>query len=153
MDIKTFQLSTSRLVAASPEQLYDAWLDAERPGGPWYGVTKVVLNPTVDGLFYHLVHFEGCDYAHYGRFLTLDRPNTIENTWVSPSTRGLESVVRLTFEKRGENETRVLLEHSNLPDDEDGRRHELGWKYCLDMLDKLFEPSKDEPVAKEQKLE
>ncbi len=90
-------LTVTRAIAASPAEVYDAWLDAQSPGSPWFGTAKAIVHPVVDGLFYHVVQFEGHDWAHYGRFVALDRPSRIEHTWVSEATRGMESVVALTL--------------------------------------------------------
>jgi hypothetical protein len=70
----------TRLIPASPAEVYDVWIDPKSPGGPWFGAAKAIVQPVVDGLFYHVVRFEGHDWAHYGRFVTLDRPSRIEHT-------------------------------------------------------------------------
>jgi uncharacterized protein YndB with AHSA1/START domain len=132
-DIRTTELTLNRTMAAKPADIFDRWLDAKKPGSPWFGIKKAIVNPVVDGLFYHAVHFEEHDWAHYGRFLALERGRRIEHTWVSEATRGLESVVTLTFEAQGAN-TLVTLHHLGIPDDEMGRRHRDGWGYCLDAL-------------------
>ena len=95
---KQTELKLTRLIAATPAEVYDVWLDAKSPGGPWFGCQRVILDGKVDGLFYHSVFHEGRDWAHYGRFIALDRPRRIAHTWVSEATRGLESVVSLTFD-------------------------------------------------------
>jgi hypothetical protein len=100
------------------------------------------LNAAVDGLFYHCVRHEGREWAHYGRFIRLGRPRSIEHTWVSEATRGVESVVTLTFEPRG-NETEVTLRHANVPDDAMGRRHEEGWNFVLSMIASRFDKPKE----------
>jgi hypothetical protein len=56
---------------------------------------------------------------------------------VSEGTRGLESVVALTFEPDGDN-TRVTLHHAGVPDDEFGRQHGEGWAWVLGMLEEAF---------------
>jgi uncharacterized protein YndB with AHSA1/START domain len=134
---KTIELSVTRSISAPPAEIYDAWLDAKRPGSPWFGVARAILHPVIDGLFYHLVEFEGHHWAHYGRFITLARPSRIEHSWVSEATRGLESHVALTFEPQGDF-TLMTLRHSNLPDDEMGRRHEEGWGFVLGVLEEGF---------------
>jgi uncharacterized protein YndB with AHSA1/START domain len=134
---KPLELSVTRSIAARPAEVYDAWLDSKSPGSPWFGARKAVVQPVVDGLFYHVVNFEGHDWAHYGRFIALDRPSYIEHTWVSEATRGMESVVSLRFEAKGD-ETLVTLRHANLPDDEMGRRHGEGWGYALDGIESRF---------------
>jgi uncharacterized protein YndB with AHSA1/START domain len=131
---ETIELSVTRTIPAAPAEIYDTWLDATRPGSPWFGVARAIVHPVVDGLFYHLVQHEGRDWAHYGRFITLARPSRIEHTWVSEATRGLESRVALTLAPQGD-ATLVTLRHGNLPDDAMGRRHEAGWGYVLGVLE------------------
>jgi uncharacterized protein YndB with AHSA1/START domain len=115
--VKTMELTVTRTIPASAADVFDVWIDSTSPGSPWFGTARAIVQPVVDGLFYHSVQFEGHDWAHYGRFIVLDRPRRIEHTWVSEATRGLESVVTLTFEPRGD-QTLVQLRHANIPDDE-----------------------------------
>jgi uncharacterized protein YndB with AHSA1/START domain len=136
--MKTFDLTVSRTIPASPAEVYDAWLDPDSPGGLWYGVARVILNPVVDGLFYHAVEHEGRTWPHYGRFIRLDRGRTLEHTWMSEGTRGLESTVTVTF-AAGDGGTEVTLHHANVPDDDLGRQHQGGWSWYLDALAKRFE--------------
>jgi uncharacterized protein YndB with AHSA1/START domain len=131
---KTIELTVTRSIAGSPAEVYDVWIDPQCPGSPWFGAARAIVQPVVDGLFYHLVKYEGHDWAHYGRFVTLERPSRIEHTWVSEATRGLESRVSLTFEPQGGG-TLVTLHHSNLPDDEMGKRHRDGWGFVLGAID------------------
>ena len=59
-------INLSRTVNATPEQVFNVWLDAKSPGGPWFGAERVILHPEVDGLFYHAVgrgHQEGWTYV------------------------------------------------------------------------------------------
>jgi uncharacterized protein YndB with AHSA1/START domain len=134
---KQTELTLTRTIPAAPAEVYDVWLDAKSPGGPWFGCKRVILDAKVDGLFYHSVEHEGREWAHYGRFLTLDRPRRIEHTWVSEGTRGLESVLSVTFEPEG-NQTRVTLRHSGVPDDDFGRQHGEGWAYVLGSIEQRF---------------
>ena len=126
-------LTLSRIIKAKPEQVFDVWLDTRSPGGPWFGCERVILQPVVDGLFYHCVRHEGRVWAHYGRFIRLERPRSIEHTWVSEATRGVETIVTLDFAPRGQ-ETVLTLRHSNVPDDAMGRRHEEGWNFVLSAI-------------------
>jgi uncharacterized protein YndB with AHSA1/START domain len=134
---KQTELTLTRTIAATPAEVYDVWLDAQHPGGPWYGSRRVILDAKVDGLFYHCVSHEGRDWAHYGRFVALERGRRIEHTWVSEGTRGLESVVTLTFAPDGD-KTRVTLRHSGVPDDDFGRQHGEGWAYILGGIEERF---------------
>ena len=56
---------------------------------------------------------------------------------MSPFTAGLESVVTVTFERKGD-DTLLTLNHANLPDDERGRLHERGWNNCLGQFIEQF---------------
>ena len=67
----------------------------------------------------------------------MERPRGVEYTWVSEATQGVESVVTITFEPRGD-QTEVTLRHSGVPDDEMGRRHKDGWTWVLSMLAERF---------------
>ena len=134
---KQTELTLTRTIPASPADVYDIWLDTKSPGGPWFGATRVIFDAKIDGLFYHCVSHEGRDWAHYGRFLVLDRPKRIEHTWVSEGTRGLESVVTLTLEPKGD-QTVVTLRHAGVPDDDFGRQHGEGWAFVLGAIEQRF---------------
>jgi uncharacterized protein YndB with AHSA1/START domain len=134
---KLTELKLTRAVAATPAEVFDVWLDTKSAGGPWFGVKRAIVDAKVDGLFYHCVSHEGRDWAHYGRFVAIDRPRRIEHTWVSEGTRGIESVVTLTFEIEGDH-TLVTLRHAGVPDDEFGRQHAEGWAFVLGAIEKRF---------------
>lgn len=136
--VKTFDLTVSRTIRGTAAEVYDAWLDPKSPGGLWFGVERVILNPVVDGLFYHAVKHEGRTWPHYGRFIRLERGRAIEHTWVSEATRGLESVVTIAFAAR-DGGTEVTLHHANVPDDEPGQSHKGGWTWYLDVLAQRFD--------------
>jgi len=135
--MKRFVLTLSRSVQATPAEVFEVWLDTKSPGGPWFGSERVILDAAVDGLFYHCVRHEGRTWAHYGRFVRLDRPRVIEHTWMSEATRGIESTVTLTLEPK-DGGTLVTLRHADLPDDDMGRQHEEGWKFVLGAIADRF---------------
>ncbi len=131
------ELTVSRVIPAPPIEVFQVWIDPKSPGSPWFGCQRVIMNAVVDGLFYQSVQHEGRSWAHYGRFLRLDKPRVIEHTWMSEATRGFESVVTVTLEPKGD-ETLVTLRHSDLPDDDMGRRHKDGWGFVLGALADRF---------------
>ena len=53
--MKTFDLTVSRTIPGSADEVFDVWLDPKSPGGLWFGVERAIINPVVDGLFYHAV--------------------------------------------------------------------------------------------------
>jgi uncharacterized protein YndB with AHSA1/START domain len=136
--VATIEVRVERTIPASPEEVFDAWLDPKVPGNPWNMAEKLLLNPQVDGFFFW--HVRGT--SHYGRFTQIEKPARIQHTWVSPNTLGLESTVTVTFQKRGE-DTLMTLTHSGLPDTEGGRGHEKGWNYFLDIFPNHFGPRED----------
>ena len=127
------------MIPARAAEVFDVWIDPKSPGGPWFGADRMILNMEVDGLFYLAVKHEGRSWPHYGRFVRIERPAVVEYTWVSEATKGVESVVSVTFEARGD-QTEVMLHHSGVPDDEMGRQHQDGWTWVLSMLAKRFGP-------------
>jgi uncharacterized protein YndB with AHSA1/START domain len=139
--MKRIEITVSRVIPATPSDVFDVWLDAKSPGGPWFGPEKVILNPVVDGLFYHCARHEGRTWAHYGRFVRLEKPRVIEHTWMSEATRGIESAVTVTLEPRG-GDTLLTLRHSDLPDDDMGRQHEEGWKFITGAIADRFASKK-----------
>lgn len=132
-----FEVTVSRTIPARAEDVYDAWLDPKTPGGLWHDCEHVILQPVVDGLFYHSVEHQDRYWAHYGRFILLERGRKIEHTWMSEATKGLESVVSITLTPVG-NDTELLLRHTGLPDDELGRTHENGWNFIVSALAEAF---------------
>ncbi len=153
--MKTMELTLTRTIPASPAEVFDAWMDPKHPGNPWSDARKLIFDGRVDGLFYFL-HVSaagtresrakhdatlglvtGEQWAHYGRFIAIERNKRVQYGWMSPFTQGLESIVAVTFEKKGE-DTVVTLNHANLPDDEKGRVHERGWNQILDKYVEQF---------------
>jgi uncharacterized protein YndB with AHSA1/START domain len=137
-EMKTIELELTRMIPASPIEVFDGWLDPKCPGTPWSEAAKLVLDPKVDGLYYWLfINEAGERKPHYGRFTIVDRPSKVQYTWMSLHTRGLESLVTVTFQKEGE-DTLLTLRHENLPDDEYGRGHEKGWDYLVSRFADRF---------------
>jgi uncharacterized protein YndB with AHSA1/START domain len=131
--MQTTELTVTRTIAATPEEVYDVWIDPKSPGGPWFGATKSIVSVAVEGLFYLAIGHESKMWPHFGRFVKLERPKVVEYTWMSESTKGLESTVTVYFEKQGA-DTLVTLRHAGVPDDEMGRKHKEGWEWVLGAL-------------------
>ena len=79
--------------AASPERVYDAFLDPDqvgrwqaawlRHGGMGGDVTASEINPVVGGTFLLADKREDGEARHWGMFLDLARPTRIAFTWIS----------------------------------------------------------------------
>ena len=135
--MKHDDLTMSRTISASAEDVFDAWMDPKSPGGLWFDSEHVIISPVVDGLFYVVYEHEGQFWHHYGRFIHVDRPRRIEHTWMSEATRGIETVVTFTLEPDG-GRTIVTLRQTGLSDDESVRKHEGGWTMMLSALNEHF---------------
>lgn len=135
--IKTMDIKLDRTIPAPAEEVFDAWLDPNKPVNPFSGAKKLILDKKVDGLFNFVHHHGGADIQHYGRFDLIDRPSKVQYTWMSPYTHGLESVVTVTFTPKGD-DTVVRLTHANLPDDDFGRAHDGGWAGYLKKIEAMF---------------
>jgi uncharacterized protein YndB with AHSA1/START domain len=135
---KTVEIKVERTIPAPPAEVFDAWLDPKVPGTLWHEHAKLIFDPKVDGLWYllSLAHRrEGT--PHYGRFMEIDRPDRIQHSWMSRNTLGEESMVAVTFQKKGEG-TLIVLLHSDLPNDDMARAHEKGWNSIFDRFSSIF---------------
>jgi uncharacterized protein YndB with AHSA1/START domain len=130
---QTLEFKVERTIPAALHEVFDGWLSPRIPGTPWNAAERFALDPKVDGLFYWLLK----GTAHYGRFTEFERPARMQHTWVSPNTLGQESIVTVTFERRGA-DTLMTLVHSNLPDHELARGHEQGWNYFVGVFLEQF---------------
>jgi uncharacterized protein YndB with AHSA1/START domain len=135
--MKTFDLTLSRVISAAAAEVFDVWMDPKSPGGPWHGSERLILQPSVDGLYYFSVKHEGRVYPHFGRFVAIERPRRVQYTWMSEGTKGAETTVTVTFAPKGK-DTEVTLLHAGLPDDEMGRMHKDGWGHVLTTLAERF---------------
>jgi uncharacterized protein YndB with AHSA1/START domain len=143
-EVKTMELELRRTIAAPASEVFDGWLDPKCPGTPWSIAEKLILDAKVDGLYYWLfINEAGQPKPHYGRFTIVDRPAKVQYTWMAFHTRGLESLVTVTFQRQRE-DTLLTLRHENLPDDEYGRGHEKGWGNLMSQFADRFGRDRDQ---------
>ena len=142
---KTFEVTVEKTIPAPLNEVFDAWFDPKVPGTTWNAAEKFILDPKVDGLFYWALK----GTSHYGRFTEVERPGRIRHTWVSPNTLGMESKVTVTFKKHGE-DTLMTLVHSDLPDTNEGRGHEKGWNYFMQVFCEQFGKGSRKPYRWEE---
>jgi uncharacterized protein YndB with AHSA1/START domain len=124
-----------RMIAAPPEMLFDAWLDAEalgtwmRPTGIRH--TRAKTDPRVGGSYEITMQGDEKTYPHHGVYQVIDRPRRLVFTWLSHATAGA-TLVTVDFLPLGER-TEVVVTHEQLPD---GAResHTTGWTSGLERL-------------------
>ncbi|HVY88153.1 MAG TPA: SRPBCC domain-containing protein [Hyphomonadaceae bacterium] len=127
---KSLEIVVERTIPAPPDEVFDAWLDPKVPGSPWSQNEKLIVDPRPEGLWYWR-SMGGT--PHYGRFTEVARPGRLQHTWMSPNTLGLESIVTVTFQKKGA-DTLLTLIHSGLPNDAMAQAHDKGWNTILDRF-------------------
>jgi uncharacterized protein YndB with AHSA1/START domain len=128
-----------RTIAASAEDLFDAWLDPQalaswmRPGTIKSTVAKI--EPRVGGRYEIVMQSESGPLPHSGVYRVIDRPKRLVFTWQSQYTGPAETLVTVDFLRAGKH-TEVVVTHEKLP--EAARdAHQRGWSSGLERLDQV----------------
>jgi len=125
-------VTVRRVLPARPAVVYDEWLDpvgmlewmCPRPAR----AVKISLEPSVGRPLRIDIEDGGSSLYVTGTFVELDRPRRLRFTWscsawADPS---VQSLVTVTLEARGADETMMTIEHEQLPPEEvDSHQH--GW--------------------------
>ena len=125
-------VTVRRVLPAPPDIVYDEWLDpvgmlewmCPRPAR----AVKISLEPSVGRPLRIDIEDSGSSLYVTGTFVELDRPRRLRFTWscsawADPS---VQSLVTVTLEARGADETMMIIEHEQLPPEEvDSHQH--GW--------------------------
>lgn len=130
-------LKVSRLINASAERIFDAWLD---PGmmskfmvpRPDMHITEVSADPRVGGRF-RVVMVGDKEFPHEGTYKEIVRPSRLVFTWEAPWSAP-DSTVTLTFTPEGD-ATRVDLTHVRFLSEESRDNHAQGWAGMLAVLE------------------
>ena len=115
-----FSFTVSAVIPASPEAIYDAWLDGKQHalmtgGGPASASKRVGGS------------FTAWDGYISGRNLELKPGKRILQSWRSTEFAAVDpdSTIDVTLKKTARG-TRVTLRHANVPDGQDG--YKTGWR-------------------------
>lgn len=130
-------LTLRKTLAASCEEVFDAWLDADgmsewmRPGP----VTScdVTLDPRVGGSFHIVMHGRGAEIVNHGEFLVLDRPAKLQFTWVSSRWANQETLITLELHPLGA-QCELVLTHERFPLGHSAEQLAAGWNQILEKL-------------------
>jgi uncharacterized protein YndB with AHSA1/START domain len=134
-------VTVRREIAAPPETVFDAWLDAKaletwmRPLGATRTTARV--DARVGGAFEIVMHVPSGPVVHTGAYLAIDRPRRLAFTWNSPFAGDHGSRVTVDFHARGGG-TEVVITHERLPGDDSARAHSDGWTDALRILAEHF---------------
>lgn len=132
-----YSVTVRREIAASAEDLFDAWLDA-RSLGSWLkpsGIreTRAETDPREGGSFRIVMVTADSSLVHTGTYREIDRPRRLVFTWSSPATKFRDSVVTVTF-RPSSSSTVVEIHQVGLPDEEAQAGHHAGWSDALREL-------------------
>jgi uncharacterized protein YndB with AHSA1/START domain len=139
-----FSVTVRREIAASPEELFDAWLDA-RSLGSWLrpsGIGETRAETRAGGTFRIVMVDDESSILHSGTYREIDRPRRLVFTWSSPATRFRDSVVTVTF-RPSPGATVVEVHQVGLPDEDARTSHHAGWSDCLRALNRTHTREED----------
>jgi uncharacterized protein YndB with AHSA1/START domain len=136
---ETATVRVQRVMPAVPDAVFAEWLDRESLM-EWMcpnpvRVIDVTVEPRVGGTVRFDVDDSGTRVLITGQFLTIDRPRVLRFTWANsnwpdPTT---ESIVNVSFEPVGDDETLMSIEHSLLPPEE-FESFDNGWTLTVEQL-------------------
>src|SRR2546422_666828 len=80
------RITVPRRIEASPEEVFDAWAEPDL-FRRWFEPHRAILRKAaVDELWYWEADHAGRLWAHYCRYLRVERPRLLEFTWMSGAT-------------------------------------------------------------------
>jgi uncharacterized protein YndB with AHSA1/START domain len=130
-----------RTIAATPEVLFDAWLDPislshwMRPGG--IQSTQARVDPRVGGEYEVIMRTDTNPIRHRGVYRAIERPRRLVFTWESPPTDNRETLVTVDFLAKGKS-TEIVVTHEQLPESA-LPSHANGWTSAIEKLEQFVE--------------
>lgn len=133
----------TRRFDASPERVFDAWLDPETAG--WFlfateegEMVRVEIDPRVGGRYSIVERRDGEDVEHTGEYLEIERPRRL--VWTLRVPKYSEETSRVTIEiaagSDADDGCALTLTHETRPEWAD--EAEEGWSLVLDGLDAVL---------------
>ena len=142
-----YALRLTRVIAADPNTVFDAWTDPEHmkhwsaPEG--MDVPFVEVDLRVGGRFrLTMRNSEGEEFKAFGQYRVVDSPRLLSYTWdwEQEEHRMGETLITVEFNavKGG---TEVVMRHELIPTEKFAADHTQGWTSCLNRLESLFSES------------
>jgi uncharacterized protein YndB with AHSA1/START domain len=131
-------LHVARHFNASPERVFDAWLNLDT-AGKWLFATpagqmrRVEIDARVGGKFVIVERRDGEDVEHLGEYLEIDRPNRLVFTFTAPKYSSQITRVSIDIVRAG-NGCELTLTHEEVLPEWIGRTRQ-GWDTILDALE------------------
>jgi len=145
MDAKV-EARVSHQFKASPERVYDAWLDPNKcrvwmasslqSMGLAGDIRRIEIDARVGGRFFFSDMRNGVEACHWGTYLELDRPRKIVFTWiVDASGEADPSKVTLTIEPAAEGCVATMVHEMDEQWKDYVARTENGWLRMLQSVE------------------
>src|SRR5262245_9577433 len=135
------KVSVTRHFDASPERVFDAWLDPEMIGKWMFGVAlreeevlSIVSDARVGGSFSFLVRRQGQEIDHIGKYREIDRPRRLVFTWGIAGESEDESFVTIEIVPQGRGVELTLTHEMDSKWADYTGRAEDGWTKMLNEL-------------------
>jgi two-component system cell cycle response regulator DivK len=151
-------VEVERSFRASPEDLFDAWVDPETAGAwlfatPAGEMVRVRIDAAPGGTYEIVERRDGEDVLHTGRYLAVERPERLEFTLSVP--RYSDDEARIAVEIAGAEEgARLKLTQRPAPaSPEDAEQYRQGWGAVLDGLARALDARQGPPAQADGPLE
>lgn len=143
MNTAQTSLSVSRTIAASIEEVFDAWTRPERME-QWLapeGVPELEVTADVKRGGSYKIHMKRPEvvYTAFGTYLEVTPPKRLVFTWDwEQDDHSVEETLVTVELKQVGNATEVTVTHDRFPNADAADGHQQGWDSCLDQLVSLY---------------
>ncbi|WP_141618128.1 SRPBCC domain-containing protein [Myxococcus sp. AB036A] len=138
---QSVQVRVTRRFNASPERVFDAWLEPEMVGQWMTGPTvrdeevlRLAIDPRVGGKFSFFVRRAGEEIDHVGTYLEIDRPRRLVFTWHIDKEGDELSRVTVEISPRDTGCELTLTHEMDAKWADYASRTEQGWATMIDVL-------------------
>jgi uncharacterized protein YndB with AHSA1/START domain len=130
------EVSARRSFRASPERVFDAWLDPDSVGRwlfatPQGEMVRIQIEPQIGGRYTIVERREGVDVLHTGTYLEIDRPRRLVFTLQVPHHASNMDPLTIDVLPEGDGSRLVLTHHTAPAPAEELARYEQGWSTIL----------------------
>lgn len=136
-------LKLTRRIPATPERVFEAWLNPElmakfiSPFDTAQFPPRVSTDPRVGGRYDIVMWNDMGEVPHWGVYKVIEKPTRLVFTWNSPHATP-DSVVELTFRRMDDGGTELTLVHDRFPSEGSRDGHEKGWTAILDEFQRFM---------------
>ncbi|HWY60648.1 MAG TPA: SRPBCC domain-containing protein [Rhizomicrobium sp.] len=133
-------LEITRVIAAPPEQVFDAWL--QKSWGEWAGPPGVKgevlqLEPKVGGKYKMVMHRpDGGTLTVGGTYKEITRPSRLVMSWKWEHEE-TDTLITLSFRSKGQG-TEIHMRHEGFANADRRDSHNNGWTGTFDRLEKFI---------------